>query len=136
MYTEREIRLGHNLACISKPQKWHISSKRQEKLHKTSFLNDTHILKPKIHQILKGNSTVRFHKKKKANLILVLIVLIHPDQLLILWLPFIVGTCLFNCFFKNFYRDFKLLFMKEILLKKLLENKVKSHNGKSFVKGA
>ena len=65
VYTEREIRLGHNLACISKPQKWHISSKRQEKLHKTSFLNDTHILKPKIRQILKGNSTVRFHKKKK-----------------------------------------------------------------------
>ena len=64
-YTEREVRLGDNLACTSKPQKWHVPSKKQQKLHKPSFLDEVHIWKPKVHQILKENDTARFHKKAK-----------------------------------------------------------------------
>ena len=64
-YIEREVRLGHNLACTSKPQKWHIPSKKQQTLHKPSFLDEFHIRKPKVHRILKENDTVRFNKKAK-----------------------------------------------------------------------
>ena len=64
-YIECEVCLGHNLACTSKPQKWHIPSKKQQKLHKPSFLDEVHIQKPKVHRILKENDTARFHKKAK-----------------------------------------------------------------------
>ena len=64
-YIEREVRLRHSLACTSKPQKWHIPSKKQRKLHKPLFLDEVHIWKPKVHRILKENDTARFHKKAK-----------------------------------------------------------------------
>ena len=62
-YIEREVRLGHNLACTSKSQKWHVPSQKQQKLHKPSFLDEVHNRKPKVHRILKENDTARFHKK-------------------------------------------------------------------------
>ena len=42
-YTESEVRLGHKINYLSKPQKQHIPSEKQQKLHKPSFLDKVHI---------------------------------------------------------------------------------------------
>ena len=51
-YIEQEVRLGHNQTCTSKPQKWHIPSKKQQRLHAPATLNEITIKKPKIEIIL------------------------------------------------------------------------------------
>ena len=59
-FIEREIRLGNNQTCTSKPQKWHIPSKKQQRLHGPAILNETEMKKPKYEKILeeKNNKTV------------------------------------------------------------------------------
>ena len=61
-FVEREVRLGHNLTCTSKPQQWNVPSKKQQKLHHPSLLQQISIKKPKVEQILNSKPTTSFEK--------------------------------------------------------------------------
>ena len=39
-YIEWEVRLGNNQTCTSKPQKSHVLSKKQQRLHGPAILNE------------------------------------------------------------------------------------------------
>ena len=39
-YIEQEVRLVNNQTCKSKPQKWHVLSKKQKRLHGPVILNE------------------------------------------------------------------------------------------------
>ena len=56
-FVEKEVREGENLTCTSKPQKWHVPSKRQSKLHQADILNNIAVKKPKADRILLRNKT-------------------------------------------------------------------------------
>ena len=69
---EREVRLGNNQACTSKPQKWHVPSKKQQRLHEPVILNEIETKKPKHDKILqkKKKNTVcrsRFDPRAEVN---------------------------------------------------------------------
>ena len=40
--------LGNNLNCIPKPQKWHVTAKKQQRLHGPAILNETKTKKPSV----------------------------------------------------------------------------------------
>ena len=69
-YIERKVRLGHNLACTSKSQIWHIQSKKQQKLHTPSVLEQVPTRTPKIQQMLKDKRYCKNSLKKILILIL------------------------------------------------------------------
>ena len=51
-YIEREVRLGNNQPCTSKPQKCHVPSKKQQRLHGPAILNEIQTKKPRHEKIL------------------------------------------------------------------------------------
>ena len=60
MVYQARSKLGNNQTCMSKPQKWHVLSKKQQILHGPAILNETEMQKPKHEKILqeKNNKTV------------------------------------------------------------------------------
>ena len=56
---EREVRLGNNQACTSKPQKWHVPSKKQQRLHEPVILNEIVTKKPKHDKILQKKKKIQ-----------------------------------------------------------------------------
>ena len=59
-YIEKEVRLGNNQTCMSKPQKWHVPSKKQQRLHGPTMLNEIETNK----QTNKKQGTRKFCKRK------------------------------------------------------------------------
>ena len=59
-YIEKEVRLGNNQTCMSKPQKWHVPSKKQQRLHGPTMLNEIETNK----QTKKKQGTKKFCKRK------------------------------------------------------------------------
>ena len=57
---EREVRLANNQAFTSKPQKWHVPSNKQQRLHGSAILNEIETKKPRHEKILqeKNSKTV------------------------------------------------------------------------------
>ena len=59
-YIEQEVRLSNNQTYTSRPQKWHVPSKKQQRLHGPAILNEIETKKPRHEKILqeKNNNTV------------------------------------------------------------------------------
>ena len=53
-YIEQDVRLGNSLTCTFQPQKWHQTSKKQQKRNAPAQLNDIVIKKPTSHKTLQG----------------------------------------------------------------------------------
>ena len=59
-YIEQEVRLGNNLTCTFRPQKWHQPLKKQQKRHAPAQLNDIVIKKPTSHKTLPGKEGKKY----------------------------------------------------------------------------
>ena len=52
MVIQQDVRLANNQTCTSKPQKWHVPSKEQQRLHGPAIVNEIKKKKPRHDKIL------------------------------------------------------------------------------------
>ena len=57
MVIQQDVRLANNQTCTSKPQKWHVPSKEQQRLHGHAIVNE---IKKRRNQ-----GMIKFCKRKK-----------------------------------------------------------------------